>query len=434
MLTLFTHVTAVTMDPKAPVLRDAYVAVRNDVISYVGTEKPQLEADRTVDCTSKVMMPGLVNAHTHMPMTVLRGYGGGHDLQHWLNDYIFPAEDKLDSRCVQAGTGLALADLIAGGVTSVADMYYFTDDVAQMVAKSGISANLSRAVTIFQDMDRPQDFASCVEMREMVNKWHGYNNGQILMDVSVHGEYTSFLCPGMWTYLGDYAGSHGLNMHVHVSETKSEHEECMARHEGRTPMKVLDDYGVWQNGGLAAHCVWVTPEDMDLMAKRGITCAHNPISNLKLGSGIAPIPEMVKRGVNVALGTDGVASNNSHDLFEEIKLTAMLHNVGAQNPNAVPARQALEMATVNGAKALNRNTGVIAEGRLADLILLDFDRPGLVPCHDVEENLVFSANGSYVCMTMARGKVVYENGEFLTLDVDHIMSEVKNYALPHMFG
>ena len=433
MSVLFQNATVVTMDPRQPVLQNAYVAVKDSFITYVGSDLPQGGFDRTIDCTGKVMMPGLVNAHTHIPMTVLRGYGGGHDLQHWLNDYIFPAEARLDSRCVQAGCALALAELIAGGVTCIADMYYFCDDIAQMAAQSGISANLSRAVTIFEDCKDPASFPSCVEMRELVDKWHGHNDGQILVDASIHGEYTSFLCPAMWEYLGDYAGSHGLNMHVHVSETASEHSECMTRHNGLTPMEVLDRYGVWQNGGYAAHCVHVTDRDMELMAKSSVTAVHNPVSNLKLGSGIAPVAKLVRAGVNVALGTDGVASNNNHDMFEEIKLAAMLHNVTEQDPNAVPARQALRMATLNGAAAMGRNTGMVRAGRVADLILLDFDHLNLFPCHDVEENLVFSAHGSDVCMNMARGRIIYENGEFFTLDVEKIKAELTGYALPHMF-
>lgn len=434
MSILFTNVTAATMNPEAPILKCGYVAVKDSFITYVGEQRPAGDFDRVIDCTGKVMMPGIVDAHTHVPMTILRGYGGGHDLQHWLNDYIFPAEDKLDSRCVKAGTDLAMAELIASGVTCIADMYYFCGDIAQSVAESGISANLSRSVTCFQQLDNPADFVSCREMRELVDQWHGYDDGRILIDASVHGEYTSFLCPGMWEYLGNYAGQHGLGMQVHISETKSEHEECMARHDGKTPLAILDQYGVWQNGGLAAHCVWVTEEDMELMAQRNITAVHNPVSNLKLGSGIAPIPQMVKKGVNVALATDGVASNNSHNMFEEMKLAAMLHNIADHDPTVVPARQALTMATVNGAKALGRNTGVVMAGKVADLILLDFTDPALTPCHDIEENLVFSTNPGYVCMNMARGRIIYENGEYFTLDLDRIRSEVQSYALPHMFG
>ena len=434
MSILFEHVTAVTMDPAAPVLHDAFVLVEGTAISQVGRTRPQGAFDRVVDCTGNVMMPGLINAHTHLPMTLMRGYGGGHDLQHWLNDYIFPAEDKLDSASVRAGTLLALAELIAGGVTCVADMYYFCPDIAQAVADSGISANISRSVTCFGPVDDPENYYACRELHAFREQWHGFDSGRIRVDASIHAEYTSFAAPNMWEYLGRYAADHKLGMQVHLSETRSEHLECMARHAGKTPFAVLDDYGVWQNGGVAAHCVWVSQDDMEGMVRRGVTAVHNPVSNLKLASGVAPVPRLLQAGVNVALGTDGVASNNSHDMFEEIKLAALLHKGVSRDPTAVSARQALAMATVNGAKALGRNTGRIAPGLDADLILVDFTHPGLTPCHDPEENLVFSAHGSDVVMNMARGKVIYENGAFLTLDLEDIRAQLEGYALPRIFG
>ena len=197
--------------------------------------------------------------------------------------------------------------------------------------------------------------------------------------------------------------------------------------------RLLDRCGVWDGRAIAAHCVYTTPEDWAVMARKGVSCVHNPYSNLKLGSGIAPVPAMVRAGVNVALGTDGVSSHNSTDLFADMKLAAVLHNGAARDPMAVTARQALEMATVNGARALGRNSGRIAAGCTADLILVDFDVPNLIPCHDEAENLVFSAHGANVCMNMARGKVIYRNGAFLTLDLDRIKAEVRQYALPLIF-
>lgn len=433
MSILFQNITVVTMDPLQPVLHNAFVATEGKKISYVGTTRPEGMFERTIEGAGKVLMPGLINAHTHLPMTLMRGYGGGCSLQTWLNEYIFPAEDKLDSRCVQAGVALSLCELIASGVTAVADMYYFCPDVAKMVAQSGISANISRSVTVFAPVDDPENYYSCVEQRELTEEWNGYNDGQIQVDVSIHAEYTSYNAPKIWTYLGDYAARENLGMHVHISETKSEHEECLARH-GKTPIALLDEYGVWQNGGMAAHCVWITPEDMTLMAQRNISAIHNPVSNLKLASGIAPTPAMLQAGVNVALGTDGVASNNSHDMFEEIKMASLLQKGLSYDPTVVPARTALEMATVNGAKALRRNTGVVAVGKDADLIMLDFHAPNLFPCHDVEENLVYSAHGGNVVMNMARGKVIYEKGEFKTLDLERIRTEMREYALPKIFG
>ncbi len=433
MKTLFTNVTALLMDEGFTTLRNGYVAVDGTDISYVGTARPQGAFDQTIDCAGKVMMPGFVNCHTHVPMTLMRGYGGGHDLQSWLNDYIFPAEAKWDDRALAAAAGLGLAEMIASGVTCIADMYMRTGVIAQQVMDAGISANLSVGGVYFGD---PADFSpekcgDCANQRTLFQQWHGAGGGQILVDASIHGEYTS--SAPLWKWMADFAREHGLGMHVHISETKQEHEDCKGRHQGLTPIQTLNQYGVWDTRAIAAHCVYTTLEDWAVMAQKGVSCVHNPYSNLKLGSGIAPIPAMARAGVNVALGTDGVSSHNSIDPFADMKLAAVLHNGAACDPMAVTARQALEMATANGAKALGRNTGRIAAGCTADLILVDFDAPNLIPCHDPAENLVFSAHGSNVCMNMARGKVIYQNGAFLTLDLNRIKAEVRQYALPLIF-
>ena len=432
MSTLFTNVTALLMDEDFTTLKNGYVAVEGARITYVGADRPQGRFDETIDCTGKVMMPGFINAHTHVPMTLLRGYGGGHDLHTWLNDYIFPAEAKLDDRAVAAGAALGLAEMISSGVTCIAEMYDHCDAIIGEVLRAGISANISRGTTLFAPNYDFSTFPGCVEQVEMAAKWHGCNGGQIRVDMSIHGEYTSR--PELWRDLAAFAKDKGLRAHVHVSETQSEHEECIGRH-GTTPIQILDQYGVWDNGGIAAHCVYTTPEDWALMAEKGVSCAHNPYSNLKLGSGVAPIPAMRKAGVNVALGTDGMSSHNSADLFADMKLAAILHNGVAHDPMAITARDALEMATIGGAKALGRtDTGRIAEGFTADLILVDFESANLFPCHDPAENLVFAAHGSNVVMNMARGKVIYRDGQFLTLDLEAIKAEVRQHALPLVFG
>ena len=433
MSVLFTNVTALLMDDSFTTLRNGFVAVEGTDISYVGPDLPQGAFDETIDCTGKVMMPGFVNCHTHVPMTLMRGYGGGHDLQSWLNDFIFPAEAKWDDRAMAAAAGLGLAEMIASGVTCIADMYMRTGVIARQVLDAGISANLSVGGVYFGD---PADFSpetcgDCANQKAVTEEWHGAGDGQILVDASIHGEYTS--SAPLWQWMADYAQAHDLGMHVHVSETVKEHEECKARRGGLTPIQILNQYGVWNTRAIAAHCVYTTPEDWAIMAEKGVSCVHNPYSNLKLGSGIAPIPAMAKAGVNVALGTDGVSSHNSTDLFDDLKLTAVLHNGVARDPLAFTARQALEVATVNGAKALGRNTGRIEAGRTADLILVDFDAPNLIPCHNEAESLVFSAHGSNVVMNMARGSVIYRSGDFLTLDLDKIKAEVKQYALPLIF-
>ena len=430
---LFKNAAVLTVNPENQVLTGAFVATAGDRISYVGRQRPQGSFDREIDCAGKVLMPGLVNTHTHIPMTLMRGFAGGHDLQTWLNDYIFPTEDKLDGRTVKIGSQLALAEMIASGTTAIGEMYYFCGDIADAVSEAGISANISRSVTIFSPTDRPEEYYACKDLEEFRRQWAGQGDDQIKAEVSVHAEYTSFLSPNMWAYLADYAKKYDMGMQVHISETRSEHQECISRH-GKTPIQTLNDYGVWDTRSIAAHCVWVSDEDMALMREKGISAALNPCSNLKLGSGIARVPALKGAGVNLTLGTDGASSNNSLNLFQEMKLTATLHSGVTHNPMAVTPTEVLRMATVNGGIALGRHTGVIAPGYLADIILLDFTRPNLMPCHDIAENVVYAANGSEVCLTMARGKILYENGTFTTLDLDKIRYEVEHYAMPRLFG
>jgi len=434
MSILFEHVTVLPMDATRTVLKDAYVAVKDGKIDYVGADVPQGEFSRRIDGRDKVLLPGFVNAHTHIPMTLMRGYAGGKDLQTWLYDYIFPAEAKLDDRCVAAGAALGLAEMIATGVTCIADMYMHTPTIAQEIVKAGLSANLSCGGVYFGAAEdfTPDKCNDCRNQQVLTEGWHNYNAGQIRVDASIHGEYTSNA--PLWQWMANYAQTHGLRMHVHASETVSEHQASLERN-GKTPLQTMDQYGVWENGGIAAHCVYTTPEDWALMAKKDITAVHNPWSNLKLGSGVAPVPAMKKAGVNVALGSDGMSSHNCADLFSDMKLAASLHGGVARDPMAMGAWDALEMATVNGARALGRtDTGVIAPGMTADLILVDCSAPNMTPCHDPVENLVYSAQPANVVMNMARGQVIYENGVFRTIDLEQVIREVKEYALPKIFG
>ena len=434
MSILFEHITVLPMDGKRTVLKNAFVTVEGTKISYVGTKAPEGDFARRIDGKGRVLLPGFVNAHTHLPMTLMRGYAGGKDLQTWLYDYIFPAEAKLDDRAVAAGTALGLAEMIATGVTCVADMYMRTGVIARQILDAGISANLSCGGVYF---GAPEDFSpdtcgDCRNQQELTENWHKAGDGQILVDASIHGEYTSN--HALWKWMAEYSQKHDLRMHVHVSETVSEHQACLERH-GKTPLQVLAQYGAWEKGGIAAHCVYTTPEDWALMVEKDITAVHNPWSNLKLGSGVAPVPAMLKSGANVALGSDGMSSHNSGDLFSDMKLAACLHGGVGRDPMAMSAWDALEMATVRGARALGRNdTGRVEAGCTADLIMVDFSAPNLTPCHDEAESLVFSAQPHNVAMTMARGKILYENGVYFTLDLERIRAEVEGYAFPKLFG
>ncbi len=431
MSILFQNVTALLMDPAHTVLSNAYVAVEEGRIASVGTEKPTGRFDRTIDGRGGILMPGLVNCHAHAAMTAMRGYGDGHDLHTWLNEYIFPVEGRWDDRSIRACTDLGLMEMIASGVTCLADMYMRMNTVGQAMADAGISANLCNGAIFFGEDFSPAACDDCRKQEELFSAWHGYDDGRLRVDAALHAEYTS--TPALWEWIADFAKSRGLGMHVHISETRKEHGECKARW-GKTPIQALAERGIFDVRAIAAHCVHTEPEDWAIMARKGVSAVHNPASNLKLGSGVAPVGQLIKARVNVALGTDGVSSNNSTDLFEDMKLALLLQNGVHEDPLALTAWDGLEMGTVNGAKALGRESGAIAPGLWADLILLDPDAPNLIPCHDAANNIAYAAHGSNVVLNMCRGRVIYEQGEFLTIDREKTLREVREYAVPLLFG
>lgn len=433
MDTLFSNITVATMDEDLRVLFSAFVGVTDGKISYISDVPPEEKPRQIINGEGMVLMPGLINCHTHLAMSPMRSFADDTELQTWLNDYIFPTEAHLDGRCVKAATLLSLAECLRFGTTSVSDMYYFCDEVAEAVAESGIKANISRSITLFEDDFDFETHPSCQEMVAIKEKWHGYDKGRIKIDASIHGEYTSDY--RLWDALSEYAINEGLGMQVHLSETKKEHEECKERH-GLTPAQVLDCHHVWDAPAIAAHGVWLEKEDMELLAKRHVSCAHNPCSNLKLASGCARVEDMVKAGMNVCLGTDSNVSNNSLDMFEEIRAATYMAKGISLNPKALPAHAALLMGTVCGARAQRREKecGMIKVGMDADVIMLDFTQPHLMPCHNVMSHLAYAANGHDVVMTMVRGKILYAAGKYLTIDLEAVVKELAEYVMPKMFG
>ncbi len=433
MDTLFSNVTVVTMDEELRVLFSAFVGVTDGKISYLSKKAPEEQPKEIINGEGMVLMPGLINCHTHLPMSPLRGYADDVNLQTWLNDYIFPREDRLDGRCVKATTLLSIAECLRFGTTSVSEMYYFCDEIAEAVAQSGIKANLSRAITFFgEEFDFEKD-NRCQEMVALKEKWHGYDNGRIRIEASIHGEYTSD--HRVWDAVSEYAINEGLGMHVHLSESQSEHEGCKERH-GLTPAQVFDCHHVFNAPAIAAHCVWLEPEDMKILAKRKVSAVHCPVSNLKLASGCADVSAMIKSGMNVALGTDSNASNNNLDLFEEIKAATLMAKGKSLDPTALPAQAVLMMATVCGARAQHRESecGMIKLGMDADLILLDFTQPHLMPCHNVMSHLAYCVSGHDVVMTMVRGKVLYAAGKYTTIDLEAVVKEMAEYVMPKIFA
>ena len=404
-------------------LENAYLGVDGDTIDYIGTEQPQGAYDQEKDLSGRLLLPGLINCHNHSPMVLLRGVGSDLSLQEWLFGKIMPIEDKLTAQDIKTGNQLALLEMISTGTTSYSDMYFEPQTAVENALACGIKANISRPVQCFnQDETYAENFRA-KESIQLFKDYHGAGDGRVRIDFSVHAEYTCFE-----HIVGPYSAdckSLGGRMHIHLSETKKEHDKCVEKY-GKTPAKWFYDLGTFDSPTAAAHCVFVTEEDMALMLGKGVSPIHNPTSNMKLGSGFAPIQRMLELGLNVTLGTDGAASNNNLNLMEELHLAAVLHNGYHRDPTILKPAQLLAMATRNGARLQGReDTGELAVGKKADLIALDLTKPHLFPNLDPLALTVYSAQGSDVVLTMVDGKILYENGEFLTLDADKILYESK---------
>lgn len=432
MDTLFANVTVVTMDEDLRVLFSAFVGVTDGKISYLAREAPQEQPAKIINGEGMVLMPGLINCHTHLPMSVLRGYADDLSLAQWLNDAVLPREARFDGRSVKAAALLSIAECLRFGTTSISDLYNFTDEIAEAVAQSGIKANLSPSTTLFGEEFDVETHPGCKALIAAKDKWDGYDEGRIRIDAGIHAEYSSD--HRLWDAVSEFAINEQLGMHLHLSETQEEHESCKDRH-GLTPAQVLDCHHVFDVRTTAAHCVHLEPEDLRLLAKRRVTAAHCPVSNLKLASGCAKVEEMIKAGMNVALGTDSSASNNSLDLFEEMKAAALMAKAVSGNAKSLPVQAVLMMATVCGARAQGREKecGMVKVGMDADLILLDFTAPHLMPCHNILSHLVYAANGHDVVLTMVRGQVLYAAGKFPTIDLDCVVRELSEHTMPQIF-
>ena len=428
---LFDDIIVITMNDERPVLIHGYVGVTGKQVTYVGEVPPAEKAARVISGSRRLLMPGLINSHSHLPMAALRGRADDYRLQEWLYDHIFPAEGKLDERCIAAGIRLGLAECIRFGVTSCTEMYFHLPRIAEAVLETGVKANICNALLCL-DMSRYvfDEDRGIMEVRDVL-AGNDFGDGRLVVDAVIHAEYTSG--PAAWRESVAFAAEHNLRFHIHLSETEFEHTECIKKY-GKTPTEILHENGVFTRKTTAAHCCWLTEGDMDILAANGATAAHCPISNLKLSSGIAPVTKMLVRGLNVALGTDGACSNNNHDMFEEIKMAALLQKYVTNDPSVLPAYEAIKLATVNGAAGQGREneTGRIVTGYDADLIILNLDAPHLFPLNEPCAAVAYAAGGSDVCMTMVQGRILYENGEYTTVDLEKIHHEVDNYILPRL--
>lgn len=399
-----------------------YVGTAEDKIEYIGTKIPEKDYGETYDGKGKLLMSGFYNAHAHSPMTLLRGYGENMRLAQWLDEKIFPFEAKLNEDDVYWGTLLALAESVRYGIVSSTDMYYHCDRMAEAVLESGTKNNLSRGIVNFSDLSIKEQ-QSYNEIGSVFKEYHNAGNGRIKIDICVHAEYTSN--PETVGVISAYARELGLNMHLHLSETKQEHDGCKARHN-KTPAEYFNDLGGFDAKTTAAHCVWLEGDDFDILAAKGVSVATCPVSNMKLASGICNVPLLLEKGVNVALGTDSVSSNNNLNFIEDMKFLACAAKVRDMDPTALTPKDVIYAATKAGADSQGRDDcGTVRQGNKADLIILDIDQPYMYPVHDVLTNIVYSASGSDIKMTMADGKILYKDGEYKTMDIEKIIFETE---------
>lgn len=398
-------------------LNNAYLGIDGDVFSYIGTAMPDETYDVVKDYSGKLIMPGLYNCHTHSPMVLFRGAGSDKPLHTWLFDYIFPLEAKLTAAQIKAASELAMMEMIASGTVSFTDMYFFPEVTAQVVKDCGIKANLAKHIQ-FAD----QNPNAIKESLEFINSYNGEANGRILADYSIHSLYTCDRNTAReYTALCNEAGG---RMHIHLSETDEEYNNCFKENR-LTPTQWFAGIGALNEKTTAAHCVILSKKDIDILVQNKVNVVHCPTSNLKLGSGFAPIPELIEKGASVTLGTDGAASNNNLNLFEEMHLAAIIHNGRLKDTTVMDTDTVIKMATVNGAKAQGRdNCGEIKPGYKADCIAIDLEKAHLTTGTDSKTLITYSAQGSDVFMTMVDGKILYEAGDYLSIDKDKVLYTV----------
>ncbi|MGE1063288.1 amidohydrolase [Megasphaera paucivorans] len=377
------------------------------------------EYDTIIEGKGMLATPGFVNTHNHIAMTVFRSYADDMQLMDWLEKKIWPAEDKLDSDIVYAQTMLGIAEMIRCGTTSFADMYFFMNDVAKAVSETGIRAALCRGMTGCT----PSGMQALEESKTFYQNWNGKADGRITVMLGPHAPYTC--APDYLRKVVALAHELHAEIHIHLCETKGEVENIKKQY-GKSPILLMDDLGIFDCGCLAAHCVWVDDADLEIMARKHVRVAHNPGSNLKLASGIAPIHAMLQKGITVGLGTDGASSNNNLDIVEEMRLAALIHKANTLDPLVIPAETAVNLLTEGGAKALGyTDVGKLQEGYKADITLIDREGLHWYPKNDTMSLLAYSANSLDVDTVLVDGKVLLRNKEFTSLDIDKIRFEAE---------
>lgn len=425
---LITNAHILTIDAECVIIENGCIAISNGVISAIGNSDlaQTFSAKTVIDAKGNIALPGLINSHTHIPMTIFRGMADDMHLQKWLQEYIFPAEAKfLNETNVGLGATLAIYEMIQSGTTCFADMYYHEDIVAHICDEMGIRCVLSEGILDFPVPNNPTPQDACNFTERMIEKYK--NNPRINFAFGPHSPYT---CSNEWLQQARIlANKHNVPFHIHLSETSHEYEQSIEKN-GLTPLQHLDSLGCLEGKTIAAHCVFFSQEDVELMVQKKINVVNNPQSNLKLVSGVAPVPYMLSAGGNVALGTDGVVSNNSLDMFTEMKVAALIHKLYSSNPTAANALDVIKMATINGAKALglDHEIGSIEVGKRADVIIIDTHNAHAQPLYNVYSNIVYSHKGSDVETVIIDGNIIMENKQIRNSKLDSVLYDVSQLS------
>ena len=420
--------TVVTMDSGGRVIENGAVAIRGERILAVGAANEiaaKYTAARTINATGKVVMPGLINTHTHVPMVLFRGIADDLLLPEWLQKYIFPAEAKnVDEQFVRWGTRLGVLEMIRGGTTTYVDMYYFEDAIADETARAGMRAVLGETLIDFPVPDNKTWEAGMAYMERFAAKWKGH--ALIIPAIAPHAPYT--VSTEHLKQAHEFSARHGVPLVTHVAEDQAEIKTIQEKYNS-SPVSYLDRIGLLDERVIAAHMVWPTDEDIKTLARRSVGVAHCPQSNMKLAAGAAPVPQMLRAGVAVGLGTDGAASNNDLDLWEEIDTAAKLHKLTSKDPTVMNAREALQMATIGGARAihLDREIGSLEAGKRADLIIVGMSNVHQTPLYNVYSHLVYATKASDVETVIINGRTVMDNRRVLTIDERSVRVKAMEY-------
>jgi 5-methylthioadenosine/S-adenosylhomocysteine deaminase len=425
---LISNGLVVTMNHDMEVLEGGSVAIRGDSILALGPAREmegRYHASRVLDASGCAVLPGLINGHTHAPMTLFRGLADDLPLMDWLNGYIFPVEAHLRSEWVYWGALLASAEMLLGGTTTFCDMYLFEEEVAKAAKEAGIRALVGEVLYDFPSPNYGPPEEGFRYTEELIQRWKKDD----LIKVAVEPHATFTCSPDLLRRAREMANAHGVPLVIHVAETRDEVERVRGLY-GKTPVRHLEGLGVLDGRTIADHVVWVDEEEMEILLARDVGVVHNPESNMKLASGVAPVPLMLRKGIQVGLGTDGCASNNDLDLFREMDSAAKLHKVFGGDPTEMGAVAVLKMATSMGARVLGlgQEVGSLEPGKRADLILLDLHQPHLTPLYNVYSHLVYAAKASDVKTVLVAGRIVVEDGNLVTLSLDSILENVREIA------